>query len=237
MESAVAFESQHCALPELRSEVWEGFVFVSLDASPAPLAPRLVTLARVLARYRFDEFVTLEPMVFESAFNWKMLVDNFMEAYHHIATHRDTLEPALPGRASYALESDGLWSLLVMPPRGAKASDDPIDWPDESLVAGCVFPSHLFALSPGLLTWYQILPTAAGRFKLCIHTCPSRESEGASHAEALNAITRKVHLQDVAACESAWAGLQSPCYRSGFITPLEKPLWQFSQWWLDRMGL
>ena len=52
MESAVAFESQHCALPELRSEVWEGFVNVSHGPSSAPLAPRLVTLARVLARYR-----------------------------------------------------------------------------------------------------------------------------------------------------------------------------------------
>lgn len=236
-ESIDGFDPARFALPRLRTEVWEGFVFASFAPDPEPLAPRLATLSRVLARYRLDEYVTTEAMVFDSVFDWKVLVDNFMEAYHHIATHRDTLEPILPARASYALENDGPWSLLVMPPRNsADRRDDSTDWPEETLLAGCVFPSHLFAPAREVLSWYQILPEAAGRFTLRIHVCPSRESNGSPEAEAIRAFTRSVHVQDIAACEATWAGLRAPSYRSGLLAPLEAPLWQFNQWWLDRMG-
>jgi phenylpropionate dioxygenase-like ring-hydroxylating dioxygenase large terminal subunit len=238
MEGASGFEPKRCALPRLACEVWEGFVFTSFDPGAAPLAPGLAGLSRVLARYRLGAFVSAsEPMVFESVFDWKVLVDNFMEAYHHIAVHRDTLEPALPARASYALDSDGPWSLLVMPPRDAKPPADPADWPDASLVAGCVFPAHLVAPTREVLTWYQILPEAPGRFTLRIHVCPSPEMLDSPHAEAIRALARQIHLQDIEACEATFAGLGSSDYRAGLIAPLERPLWQFAQWWLDRMGL
>jgi phenylpropionate dioxygenase-like ring-hydroxylating dioxygenase large terminal subunit len=237
MEDAEQFDPTQCALPRLRSEVWKGFIFASFDPKAEPLAPRLATLTQVLSRYRLEDFVSSEVMIFESAFNWKVLVDNFMEAYHHIATHRDTLEPILPARRSYTLENDGPWSLLVMPPRDSVTSDDPHDWPEESLLAGCIFPTLLFAPSRDSLSWYQILPERAGRFMLRIYVCPSREMSGTPAADGLRAFVEQVHLQDIGACEATWAGLQSPCYRAGQLAPLEKSLWQFSQWWLQRMRL
>jgi hypothetical protein len=166
-----------------------------------------------------------------------VLTDNFMEAYHHIAIHRDTLEPLLPARRSYALENDGPWSLLVMPPRDSATPSDPTDWPRDSLLAGCIFPTLLFAPSRDSLSWYQILPEAVGRFTLRIHVCTSRELNGTAAADGLRAFVEQVHHPDIAACEATWAGLHSPCYHAGLLAPLEKPLWQFSQWWLERMGL
>jgi len=237
MEGAEGFDPSKCALPRVRAEVWEGFVFACFDPEAQPLAPRLATLSRALSRYRMAEFASSDALVFDSPFDWKVLVDNFMEAYHHVAIHRDTLEPVLPARRSYALDPDGPWSLLVMPPRDSAPPEDPAHWPDDSLVAGCVFPSTLFALSRDSLSWYQILPEEPGRFTLRIHACPSRTALGTPAADALRDLVERIHHQDIGACEATWQGLRSPCYRAGILAPLEKPLWHFTQWWLDRMEL
>ena len=102
MEDAAGFERADCRLPELRSELWEGFVFVNFDLDALPLAPRLAPLSKLLAHYRMHEMVAVETATFDSPFNWKVLVDNFMEAYHHIAIHRDTFEPIFPAARSWS---------------------------------------------------------------------------------------------------------------------------------------
>ena len=36
---------------------------------------------------------------------------------------------------------------------------------------------------------------------------------------------------------ATWLGLRSGAFESGRLSHLEKPIWQFNQWWLDRMDL
>ncbi len=230
MDGAADFDRTRFGLPELRSEVWEGWIFVSFDADAAPLGPQLAPLERLLARYRLEERVALEPLVFESPFNWKLLVDNFMEAYHHIAIHRDTLQPLFPADRSHAPDADGPYSVLIMPGKERDA---------EPLVAAVVYPFHLFAPGGEMLSWYQLLPTRHDHFTLRIHCCFAREAvedpAQAAKLEALRELVRTVHEQDIAACQATWAGLNARSYRAGRLGPLEKPLWQFNRWWIERM--
>ncbi|MDJ0847945.1 MAG: aromatic ring-hydroxylating dioxygenase subunit alpha [Myxococcota bacterium] len=250
MERAEAFDRGHCRLPELRSEVWEGWIFVNRDPDAEPLGPRLAPLSRRLARYGMAETVTLETACFDSRFNWKVLVDNFMEAYHHIAIRRETLEPLFPAARSHTPDSEGPYSLLVMPARkGAPGAPldsalphlGPLDDDEQTqLVAAVVFPFHLFALSAEALTWYQLLPEAVDRFTLRIHTCFPREALDdpalRKPVEGIQAFTRLVHNQDIAACEAVQAGLADGSFTSGRLCPLEKPIWEFNQWWIERMA-
>lgn len=258
MEEATGFDRARCRLPELRCELWEGWIFVSFDPEAEPLAPRLAPLSRMLAGYRMADMVAVETATFDSPFNWKVLVDNFMEAYHHIAIHRDTFEPLFPAAQSWAPENEGPYSMLVMPPREGRAAAPeaaggaeegaaglpsiPGLSPEESqqLVAAVVYPFHLFAPSAHGLTWYQLLPDSGERFQLRIFTCLPREAldepRHAAAIEALQAFTRLVHEQDIRACEATWAGLRARSFTQGVLGPLEKPIWQFNQWWLERMA-
>ena len=34
-------------------------------------------------------------------FNWKVLVENFMESYHHLGAHSKTLQPTMPARDTW----------------------------------------------------------------------------------------------------------------------------------------
>jgi phenylpropionate dioxygenase-like ring-hydroxylating dioxygenase large terminal subunit len=247
MEGAEGFDRSTCRLPEIRSELWQGWIFVNLDADAPPLAPRLEPLAEQLEGYRMSEMVAVQTAVFDSPFNWKVLVDNFMEAYHHIAIHRDTFEPVFPAERSYTPEASGPYSLLVMPGEPGPEDAEPglpvigdLDAEQRSrLVATVVFPFHLFAPSAELLTWYQLLPLSVDRFELRIYTCvPRAVLEDPRHRqtlEGIQAFVRHIHEQDIQACEATWAGLGAPSYAGGVLAPLEKSIWQFNQWWIERM--
>ncbi len=251
MEEAEDFERASCRLPELRSEVWEGWIFVNPSGDAPSLAPQLAPLSALLARYHMGEMVSVPTAEFESPFGWKVLVDNFMEAYHHIATHRDTLESVYPARCASTPEPAGPYSLLAMPrgdgdrerepgPFATLPRVGPLDPAEASqLLAGCVFPFHLFACSPEMLTWYQLFPERVDHFRLQIYSCFPRETlDTPVHAEAvagLQELVRVVHHQDIAACEATWAGLGAPSYEAGRLAPLEGALWHFNQWWIDRM--
>ncbi|MEM7226545.1 MAG: aromatic ring-hydroxylating dioxygenase subunit alpha [Pseudomonadota bacterium] len=90
------FDRTAICLPEFRSEVWQGFLFVTLDAETPPLAPRLADLEPLVRNYHFDE-MTLRYVaegVWET--NWKCLMENFMEGYHLSPLHRTTLHPVNP---------------------------------------------------------------------------------------------------------------------------------------------
>jgi len=251
MESSESFDKKSCRLPEARSEIWEGWVFVNLDPDAAPLAEGLAPLSALLEQYRMSEAVAAPTATFDSPFNWKVLVDNFMEAYHHIAIHRDTLEPLFPAKESHTPDNDGPYSVLFMPgregveeepgsPDGALPPLAPLGERDaRQLVAAVVYPCHLFAVSAHALTWYQILPEAWDRFTLRIFNCFHRDAllgrEHGDAVEAFQAVTRVIHQQDIGACEATWAGLRSGCFESGPLCSLEKPIWQFNQWWSERM--
>ncbi len=250
MDGATSFDRAHCRLPEIRSEVWEGFVFVNLDGQADALAPQLAGLSALLAPYRMADMVAVETATFPSPFNWKVLVDNFMEAYHHIATHRDTLEPIFPAALSHTPDNDGPWSALFMPGReggpepAMPASPLPLVGPlddaqQEQLVAAVVYPFHLFAPGAHALTWYQLFPESVDRFTLQVYSCFPREvvddPDLREAARGFQELTKVIHLQDIGACEATWSGLGARSYDTGWLSPLEKPIWQFNQWWLERM--
>ncbi len=244
------FDRGACRLPEIRSEIWEGFVFVNFDGKAAPLESDLAPLAAYLAPYRMSELVAIETGRYESPFNWKVLVDNFMEAYHHIATHRDTLEPIFPAALSRTRDEPGPFSVLEMPQGedvpashapGGLPLVGPLDGPRQRrLVAAVVYPFHLFAPGPTSVAWYQLFPTSHDHFELRIYTCFPREAlEDEGLREAVSdhqALVRHVHEQDIGACESTWAGLQARSYHAGRLAPLEEPLWRFNQWWIGQIG-
>ena len=237
MDGAEGFDKRDCGLPEIRSEMWAGWVFVNFDAGAAPLATQLARLEAALSHFPMADMVAVETGTYDSPFNWKLLVDNFMEAYHHIAIHRDTLQPSLPAADSHTPDNDGPYSLLFMPDT---AGNDPARTTAGGLTAAVVFPVHLFAPTAHSLTWYQLLPDAHDHFTLRIYTCfPQSMLDDPAHRgaiEGLQAFTRAIHEQDIEACQATWRGLQARSFEQGRLSPLEKPIWQFNQWWLDRMA-
>ena len=247
MESVEDFAPERCRLPELRTEIWQGFVMANLDPDAAPFAPQVLGLEAYFEPFRLAEQVVVRSLEFDSHWNWKVLVENFMEAYHHIATHSRTFEPDFHAADSRVLPADGPWQILHMPrregsePEGMPAMEGLERFQARDLFANVVFPHFLFAVQGNGMAWYQVLTEGVDRLRLVIHLCVPRAALDRPNIEAevdaLAAAVDMIHAEDIEANDLVWRGLNSPLAQQGRLAPLEAAIWQLNQWWLDAMAL
>ncbi len=248
MDGAVGFDPGACRLPQLAVEEWEGFVFVSMSDNPVPLAVQLEPLAATLEQYGLEDLVIVDTIEFDSPWNWKLLVENFMEAYHHIGPHRETFQRSNPASASFVLDNQGgPWSLLHMP--GVTDLDASPDLPFLSgldrerradLLAACVYPTLLFAVSGTLGVWYEVVPYTHDRMTLRIHLL--LEPHVAADPDVVAALPdireglAWIHGEDIPVNEGPWRGVHAPLAAQGRLSLHEAAIWQFNQYWLERTG-
>ncbi len=240
MERAEGFDRASCQLPALRVERWRGWLYLNFDANAAPLAPQLAGLDRHVAPYQPERMRSLAPLEYESHWNWKVMIENFMESYHVGSIHPETLEPGFPGIETWAEDSDGNWAVLHNPARGGEPT--PALYPVTSGLSAaeradflvcCAFPLHLFATNPDSAAWYELLPHGPEHFTLRVHVCvpPGVTDE---QGEMLRSFIDAVHREDIAACTSVQLGVHSRLAERGRLSHLEKALWQFHHWLAER---
>jgi hypothetical protein len=98
---------------------------------------------------------TAVTMEYESDWNWKVMVENCIESYHHIGVHRDTLEPLFPAHFTSHDDTDRPFvyhhiptkDRAPMPSKFPLPSDLTEEQRTELLVIN-VYPYFLIALQP-----------------------------------------------------------------------------------------
>lgn len=222
MEQSAVFDRAGCSLPRLKSERWGGWVFANIDGRAPPLAPELAPLAARLQAVDPAGFVTADVIELDSPWNWKLMVENFLESYHHIGPHAETLQKTNPGLGTYESCGDDAFTVLENPPAGEGANP---------FVVAAVFPLTLMFFSEQVApvgVWYELDSIRQASFRLRIHLLTSREFAASPEAVAyLRASVQAVHAEDIAACEGVQAGVASPFYRPGPLSHLEAPVWRF----------
>jgi phenylpropionate dioxygenase-like ring-hydroxylating dioxygenase large terminal subunit len=99
MNKTCDFDKTKYGLPNFKVEVWQGFIFVNLDANAAPLAPRLADLAEVLAPFEMATLTGPRPTdPGKFAWNWKVMFENNNDGYHANRLHRGHLHDFIPSR-------------------------------------------------------------------------------------------------------------------------------------------
>jgi phenylpropionate dioxygenase-like ring-hydroxylating dioxygenase large terminal subunit len=231
MERAKAFDPAKCSLKAVAHEEWGGWVFANLSGAAAPLAPQLAGLTARLQATQFERFVTADVLEFESPWNWKVMVENFMESYHHIGPHADTLQRTNPGFGTYATDDAGLFSILENPPVDAAANP---------FVVACIFPLTLIAIVEGSFAsgvWYEFDRIEPDRFLLRIHMLlPPDVAAMPDLVAQIREQIRKIHHEDIAVCEGVQRGYRSPLYQSGPLSHLEGCMWHFHRYLQRCMG-
>lgn len=85
------FHAEGMRLPQIRAEIWLGWIFITLNPDATPVAERLSGLAAEIALFGMENYVEFfrETHVWDT--NWKVLAENFMESYHLPACHAATI--------------------------------------------------------------------------------------------------------------------------------------------------
>jgi phenylpropionate dioxygenase-like ring-hydroxylating dioxygenase large terminal subunit len=256
MSQTPGFDPAGCRLPSLRSEVWEGFVFVSLDPQAPALGPSLVGLAALCRNYDLATLKTVRSVTFDMdcGWNWKLMCENFMEPYHHIGTHRQSLEPLMPARRSVTLDPDGPYAVVHMRYREGDRSTDHDRWGASELpvverlseeernraTLVHIFPTGLLTLLPDHVEFYRLFPEGPGHVRLEKLICvPPAVADRATFEAEMAQIVKgflTIRDEDVAICRAVQEGLGSRFAAPGRLCHLEKTIWQFARYVADRVG-
>jgi len=243
---AGAFTLDGVALPTVRHEVWEGFVMANLDGDAEPLGPQLAGLSERLAPWRLGELVTVGSRTFTSTWNWKVMVENWIECYHHIGAHRQTVEPFQPARSTRIADAAGApWTFMTV-----DTAEEVIGEPEERspglssedaelLTIWAAFPFLLGGTQARFSFWLEITPHLVDHHAVTWHVLVHPdllERWPPDGVEGVLDLLATVHEEDMASCARVDEGLRSATMETGLLVALETPIVDFHTWWRERMA-
>lgn len=230
MDKTNAPDPKSCSLPRIRHEVWGGWVFVNLSGEAEPLTPQLTSLTERLESWNLDEMIDVGYLEFDSPWNWKVMIENFMESYHHIGTHVNTLQMSNPGLGTYSSDMEGPFAALENP---AKSESD------APFTAINIFPATMAFFLDGPLKsagWYEMCNVKKDHFTLRIHLLmPAALAADEALVSFGKESLRTIHLEDIPFCEGVQRGLSSASYKSGPLSPLEACNWKFHRYLKEKL--
>ncbi len=104
-------------LISLRCERLGNWIFVSEDRDAAPLSEFLGPLDGYLRSFPLETLRLVDQRSFEVRCNIKVLLENFLEAYHFKFLHKDTTERFLDNRGTHILLWEHGHSIMLTPNR------------------------------------------------------------------------------------------------------------------------
>lgn len=243
MSEAKNFNRKDCKLPEVRSEVFHGLIFITLADEPLePISERLADLVPRLANYDLANARIAYTQQFEVNFNWKIAAETFMECYHHIGAHLNTLEKDFPAHLSWVEEAHAGWAFCHNPrnPEAEPVTNGLPAFPELRSDEGhginlyLLYPSSLMALGRDRASWIGLMPIGPDkalwtRIAFC-HENAFDDPEFESKIERSKARGNKINQEDVEVNELQQRGASSTMAPIGRLSHLELVVHQLADY-------
>lgn len=246
------FVKEAVRLPSLKTEIWKGFIFATLNDARTALSARLAALEPLISRYDVESLKALPPRPYEFSCNWKIRMENGMECYHcsrlHSGYHdcapsRNTVPVTLPFNDKFIVN--------IVETTHIDAALTPPDY------------KAFFPPLPGLTTqersqmmWVSVLPNLSIAFNAdnVHYSCwwplavdltqiesswmyPDTVIRSANFGEEFQyQLDKQVEIieQDSEACERVQRGLRSRLASQSRLSWQEESVARFMRWLVDR---
>src|SRR5262245_3577625 len=240
MNRTPGWQPRGLCLPTIRTEVWEGWIYVTLNPAAPSLAPLLRPLHDLVARYAMADYVPIVTQDHVWRTNWKQLTENFMESYHLPVAHRKTLGPWLPVEdvhfpadvyvaftyETFTKDETARYGRAHPANRRLEGS-----WRQTSVMP-TVYPTHMYVVAPDHLWYLSLRPKTVGevhvRFgaALAPEVVAALEDREKVTAELIDFFDR-VNGEDRFVVEGLYEGAQAPLARPGRVSWLEREIHDF----------
>jgi phenylpropionate dioxygenase-like ring-hydroxylating dioxygenase large terminal subunit len=243
MENHPSFVKEKCGLPSLPVTTWNGLVFASLVDTPPPIEESLRKLDNRLEQYHLPDWMGELIYDEEIGANWKVVLENATESYHHIGAHRKTLEVVTPGKNVRMGDSGERFATHHNWPKTLNP-DEPLEGftrvgdltlsKFEALVGGIttVFPNLIMAVGEKGGLFAGVFPIDANRTTFKLWTMQHRSMETQRY-EARSGDRDPVEFifdfndEDLFIAAGVARGLRSRFASSGPLSHLESGLTRF----------
>ena len=217
-ELVPGFDRCEIRLRTIPMEIIAGFVFVNLNGNAESFAATYPGFEAQLRQYEpaVDELIHVRRTTFDLAVNWKVAVENYLEAYHLVNVH-----PAL--RSSV---NNDTWQMTLFPkftslighadPKGDIAYD--FTQADKLIQSNWwLWPMVMFEQMPGgsQLFTYNHVPLGPERTLQVVDFYFPDNSLCEAQLAEIDYIEKVVRVEDQVAIEGVQRGLHSRGYRRG----------------------
>jgi choline monooxygenase len=219
-EGVSDFDRAQNGLIPVSVDTWEGFVFVNLNSSAAPLCNFLGKLVDIAAPLHFGSLQFVERRSYVLNCNWKVYVDNYLDGGYHIPHLHKSLNSVIE-YGDYTIENMDRCCVQISPLRKKAESDAATAATRTGDRAYYLwqYPNFMINWYEGVMDTNLVVPRGVDRCEVVFDFYfGGRGTDAlAFHAESM-AVSELVQDEDMAICESVQRGLKSRAYRAGRLS-------------------
>jgi choline monooxygenase len=238
------FDKKGYRLPEIRTEIWHGWVYVTLNENAPPVASLLKELEPEVARFKLDKYISVAQQDHHWNTNWKLLTENFMESYHLPVAHKETVGAWCPIEETKFPEhvhDSFSWQTFEKDESAkygrAHKNNGHLEgkWRYTSLMP-TVFPSHMYVLAADHMWYLSLHPDGVDHVRVRFGLAVAPEVHVAlgdglqKWLDETLVFFDKVNAEDKFVVEGIHRGSSSPLARPGPFSWMERELHDFARY-------
>jgi choline monooxygenase len=248
MEKSQVFNKKDFCLPEIRTEIWNGWIYITLNRDAAAVADLLAPMSDLVAQFRMDRYVPCETQDHVWQTNWKLLTENFMEGYHLPVAHKATVgqwigldDTVFPDEVSPHLTWQTFTKGVTATYGLATESNDYLEgrWRHTTIMP-TVFPAHMYVLAPDHVWYLSLRPKGVGEVhvRFGVALAPERIAAFPNKKAALKDLVSffdHVNEEDRFVVEGIFKGAQGALAKAGPLSYLEREIHDFQKYLVSRL--
>ena len=212
------FDKQKFCLSPVRVESVGGFVFVNLDPEAPSFGEIYGGFEEEIRRYepRLDELTHVRSVTFDLAVNWKIAVENYLEAYHLVDVH-PALRKSVDNDTWVMSLHDHHTSLIGVANPAVDAAYDFAEAEKLAQTNWWLWPMVMFEQMPGgnQVFTYNHIPLGPERTLQVVDFYFLNDRLSDAQRAEVDYVEKVVRLEDKVAIEGVQRGLHSRGYRNG----------------------
>ncbi len=243
MDRSQSFDRKKFCLPEIRTEIWNGWIYITLNNEAPSVAELLAPMNDLVAQFRMDRYVPCETQDHVWKTNWKLLTENFMEGYHLPVAHRATVgqwigldDTIFPAEANPHFT----WQTFTKDEtaaygRAAEANDYLEGRWRYTTIMPTVFPAHMYVLAPDHVWYLSLRPNGVGEVhvRFGVALAPERLDAFPNRQAALKDLVTffdHVNEEDRFVVEGIFTGAHGALAQAGPLSWLEREIHDFQKY-------
>ena len=254
MEQTGDFDPSRWPLAEIRTEIWQGIVFVNLNHYAEPLAPRLTGLDAILERYHLADLRATDAMSFWNECNWKLSCEQAMDMYHVPDTHYMPRSGPRVGKTFIEEDPGEHWTISYSPlerehPNVTGTNQQTTHFPAieglnpferSTLNLFLIYPNTVVGMLPyGALVWF-LYPEGVRRTNVVLNlylSAPAFEIEGFDeHLRETQEGFIVTNNQDMHSARITQIGMGSRLLEPGRYSYLEQATWELDKYVIRKLA-
>jgi choline monooxygenase len=213
------FERQDNGLVPVKVDIWEAFIFVSLDPQAQPLRTFLGGLVKRCEPLGLAKLHYFDSRTYDIACNWKVFVDNYLDGGYHVPHLHKGLNSVLDYK-QYTIENEDRYCL----------QSSPMVSSEEDATTGATrkgdrawyfwqYPNFMINCYEGYMDTNLVIPLDVDHCRVVFDFYFSDVSEAHREYNTQSiAVGDRVQSEDLGICEDVQRGLKSRAYGAGRLS-------------------